>query len=354
MTATRKLVASLSASISASTLASILAITGVACIGSESCSQFQSLALPLIGCQSAEAKTATGSGTNTGAGSASAEKSKKESVKAKQERFENQSYMPGVTDKPHSFSLYLPDSGSKKQKGKNFPLVIYVHGGAWTGRPEASPAWVNSFVKDGYAVAIVYYRLAQEGPFPAQMEDLNAALRWFKDNADKYHIDANRIGLWGHSAGGHLVALMGTSANSKAFATGGDITVSRDVKAVCDFAGPANLYELGTRVYSQKQWDTTSPSCSLSLFLGGTAQTQKARALEASPDTYASAGDPPFLIVHGTNDKVVPVEQSDELVAVLKKNGVDTTYMRLEGAGHNLMTGKNIDAARKFFDKHLK
>jgi acetyl esterase/lipase len=308
-------------------------------------------------CQPAEAQADGGNSGHSGKRDAKnsenskSSKDSKDSKKSQNDKFENLSYLSGPVEKAHSYSLYLPSS---KNKSKNFPLLIYVHGGAWTGRPNASPSWVNSFVKDGYAVAIVYYRLAQEGPFPAQMEDLNSALRFFKSNADKYHIDANRIGLWGHSAGGHLVALMATSANSKSFATGGDITVPRDVKAVCDFAGPANLYDLGTKTYPQKQWDTASPGSSLSLFLGGTASTQKARALEASPDTYVSAGDPPFLIVHGTADKVVPVEQSDELVALLKKNGVDTTYMRLEGAAHNLMTSKNIEAAHKFFDKHLK
>ncbi len=273
------------------------------------------------------------------------------------EKLENLSYWPGgnADDLAHRLSLYLPKV-KEKEKEKSFPLIIYVHGGGWTSRPNAgtTPLWLPQFVKNGYAVAIVNYRLAQEGIFSSQMEDLNCALRFLKGNANKFHIDAGHIGLWGMSAGGHLVALMGTSAVSPLLNMGGDQSINRDVQAVCDMAGPTNLYELGTKVYPLKQWDTTTPGASLSLLLGGTAATQKARALEASPDTYVSAGSPPFLIIHGINDAVVPVEQSDMLVEKLQKAGVKTTYLRLPKFGHDVEKGKNLDSVLSFFDQYLK
>jgi len=271
------------------------------------------------------------------------------------QKLENISYWPGAdaSDRAHLLSLFTPKD---KEKEKSFPLIIYVHGGAWTARPNPGtiPAWVPQFVKSGYAVAVVNYRLAQEGIFSSQMEDLNCALRYLKSNADKLHVDGGHIGLWGTSAGGHLVALMGTSAVSPVLNMGGDQSVSRDVQAVCDMAGPTNLFELGTKVYPLKQWDTSTSGASLSLLLGGTAASQIARALEASPDTYVSPANPPFLIIHGINDAVVPVEQSDLLAEKLQKAGVKTTYMRLPKSGHDVEKGRNIDAALHFFDQYLK
>lgn len=301
----------------------------------------------------AEAKHNSESSKSTNSSNSAHRSKSSKSLTDDIEKLENVSYIPGqpnANDHAHQFSLYTP----KAKAEKSFPLIIYVHGGGWTGRPTTIPRWVPDFVRKGYGVAIVYYRLAQEGIFSSQIEDLNTALRYFKGNADKLHIDASHIGLWGHSAGGHLVALMGASANSPALDIGGDKSISRDVQAVCDFSGPANLYDLGTKKYPQMEWDTVSPTSSLSILLGGTAASQKARALEASPDTYVSPGDPPFLVMHGENDKVVPIEQSDDLVAALQKAGVDTTYIRLPHQGHDIEHGKNIETARKFFDKHLK
>lgn len=301
----------------------------------------------------AEAKSDQESTETTQSTKSTKETKSRKSLSDDIEKLENVSYMPGLPhadDRAHLFCLYTP----KAKAEKSFPLIIYVHGGGWTTRPNSIPRWVPNFVRKGYGVAIVYYRLAQEGIFSSQIEDLNTALRYFKGNADKLHIDANHIGLWGSSAGGHLVALMGASANSPALDIGGDKSISRDVQAVCDFAGPANLYDLGTKQYPKMEWDTVSPTSSLSLLLGGTAASQKARALEASPDTYISPGDPPFLVIHGEADKLVPIEQSDDLVAALQKAGVDTTYIRLPHEGHHIEHGKNIETARKFFDKHLK
>lgn len=265
-------------------------------------------------------------------------------------KFEKLSYWPGLNDQAHQISIYTPPASNSKS-----PLIIYVHGGSWLSRPKGAPAWVSNFVKSGFAVAVVHYRLSSEGIFPAQIEDLNTCLRWIKTNATKFNIDASRIGLWGTSAGGHLVSLMGTSANNAALDLGlGDKSISKNVQAVCDFCGPSDLVTLGSQMQPGQEWDTVSPIAPLSLLLGGQATTRSALALQASPTTYVAANNPPFLIVHGAADTIVPTSQSQELADKLKAAGVPTELYVLPGTGHDIEKGANIEIARQFFIKHLK
>lgn len=265
-------------------------------------------------------------------------------------KFEKLSYWPGLNDQAHQISIYTPPASNSKS-----PLIIYVHGGSWLSRPKSAPAWVSNFVKSGFAVAVVHYRLSSEGIFPAQIEDLNTCLRWIKTNATKFNIDASRIGLWGTSAGGHLVSLMGTSANNAALDLGlGDKSISKNVQAVCDFCGPTDLVTLGSQMQPGQEWDTVSPLAPLSLLLGGQATTRSALALQASPTTYVAANNPPFLIVHGAADTIVPTSQSQMLADKLKAAGVPTELYILPSTGHDIEKGANIEIARQFFIKHLK
>lgn len=263
-------------------------------------------------------------------------------------KIENVNYAAGLNNPSQQMNVYLPP-----MKGLRFPLIIYVHGGGWQARPSKVPSWINNFVKEGYAVACVNYRLSGEAPFPAQIEDLNTALRFLKQNAAKINVDPERIGLFGLSAGGNLAALMGTGWNAPAIDAGGDKSVSRKVTAVADWYGPSDLYALGTKTYSGNKWDLYSPTAPLSLFLGGQAATRKAQADAASPITYVSAGCPPFLIMHGTNDNIIPVEQSRDFAAALKKAGCDVSFIELPGVGHGFQDKKNLDQVRLFFNKHL-
>lgn len=269
----------------------------------------------------------------------------------KMKRMEGFSYWPGLTDQAHLMSLYKPAQGS------NFPLIAYVHGGGWTSRPSAKnqPSWISQAVKRGYAVCLLNYRLGQESPFPAQMEDLNTALRFIKANASRFDIDAGRIGLWGTSAGGHLVALMGTSARVSTLDMGAnDRSYSRDVKAVCDFCGPTDLYALATDASPGKTWDTSLPVSSLSIFLSGPATQNKARADMASPITYVSGLCPPILIVHGKADTIVPFSQSEKFAQALQSRNAPVEFVALDGQGHDIEKGVNIETALNFFDRRLK
>src|SRR5881396_2302714 len=197
-----------------------------------------------------------------------------------------------------TLNLYCPQKASSP-----LPVILWIHGGGWSkGRKEQhSPA--ISFLNDGYAVASIEYRLSGEAPFPAQIEDCKAAVRWLRANAAKYNLDADRIGVWGMSAGGHLAALLGTSGGVPELEGSGDnMQYSSRVQAVCDVAGPADLPAL-TNLGPKRMF-------AIEGLLGGPLEKDKAKAIAASPIHYVSKDDPPFLIVHGEADRVVPVEQS--------------------------------------------
>jgi acetyl esterase/lipase len=228
-----------------------------------------------------------------------------------------------------------------------FPLVLWVHGGGWEGGSKAGgPAM--GLLREGYAVASTNYRLSQHAPFPAQIEDVKAAVRFLRANAKKYRLDPDRFGAAGGSAGGHLVALLGTAGDvSDLEGSGGHKDVSSRVACVLDFFGPSDLEKLA----AVKPGD--SP---ITRLLGGPVKEKKELADKANPIRYASKDDPPFLIVHGDKDEVVPLSQSELLHNALKKAGVDSTLITVRGGGHG--AGIFVPELTKdyvaFFDRHLK
>ena len=211
-----------------------------------------------------------------------------------------------------TLDLYCPEKFSGA-----LPVIIYIHGGGWRrGRKEKCPA--VALVQDGFAVASIDYRLSGTAPFPAQIEDCKAAVRWLRANASTYHLDPDRVGVWGHSAGGHLAALLGTSGGVPELeGTGDNMQYSSQVQAVCDSAGPADLLAM-TNLGPKRTF-------AIEGLLGGPLEKDKAKAIAASPIHYVSKDDPPFLIVHGEGDRVVPVEQSQRLYEELRKAGVNAT-----------------------------
>jgi acetyl esterase/lipase len=240
--------------------------------------------------------------------------------------------------------LYLPD----KITGP-LPVVVWIHGGGWRGGSKEG-CRAMPFAVEGYAVASINYRLSQHATFPAQIEDCKAAIRWLRAHAKEYDLDPKHIGVWGASAGGHLVALLGTSGGVKELEGNlGNPDQSSRVQAVCDWFGPADF----TRI-AGKSADADS---AIGRLLGGPIQDNKEKAKLASPVTFISKENPPFLIMHGDMDKTVPLSQSEALAEALKKAGVDATLVVLKGAGHggNQFTSPQTrQSIREFFDKHLK
>jgi len=204
------------------------------------------------------------------------------------------------------------------------PGLIFVHGGSWKGGSRKHYTYYcEHFASEGYVAATIDYRLSGEAPFPAAIQDVKCAIRWMRANAAKLHVDPDRIGLAGGSAGGHLVLLAAYSHTDdpELEGNGGYPGVSSKVQAVVDLYGPVEL-RAGRRgsVYT---------------FMGNKS-TEEAPELyaKASPITHLTKDAPPTLILHGTVDELVPIGQSDKLAAKLTELGVPYAYDRLPGWHH--------------------
>ncbi len=265
-------------------------------------------------------------------------------------------YVPGG-DGSQRLDLFLPEQAAAQP----LPLVVWIHGGGWRGGSKAGcPAL--GMVGKGYAVASVEYRFSNKALFPAQIQDCQAALRWLRANSGKYNLDPEHIGVWGASAGGHLVALVGTSGGKKVFApVGGNEEQSDRVQAVCDFFGPTDFNTVMQQAADDKnvknifKFNTPGdPYCGL---IGVDLGSDKQKGEAVSPVHYVSKDNPPILILHGTWDALVPFAQSEEFAAALKEKGADVLLQKLPGSGHGGPAfNKPASAAliQAFFDQHLK
>ena len=241
--------------------------------------------------------------------------------------------------------LYLP---ATVDKGQRRPGVVIIHGGGWTGGSKRAAREQNigtTFAKNGYVcISIDYVLAAKDKPtWPRNLHDCKTAVRWLRANADKYHIDPDRIGVIGGSAGGHLALMVGlpdTDAGLEPKEPYGKY--SSKVSAVVDLYGPTDLVTRGK--------DT-------SMLPGAFADKPDLYKL-ASPVSHVRKGNPPVLILHGTKDTTVPLEQSKILADALSKAGVEHELIVVEGAPHSFhLEPKEKDlrpAVLGFFNKHLK
>jgi acetyl esterase/lipase len=274
------------------------------------------------------------------AGAAAAQGAKlPEGVKA----LPDQEYVPGGHER-QKLDLYLPE----KADGP-LPVVVWVHGGSWRrGSKARCPALF--LCEKGFAVASINYRLSQHAAFPAQLHDCKAAVRWLRANAKKYNLDSERIGVWGASAGGHLVALLGTTGNMKELEGKlGNLEQSSKVQCVLDWFGPADFRDLP----KERRDD---PKSVVAALLGGPPGREKEKAALASPLAHVHKGCPPFLIMHGDEDRSVALSQSKKLAEALEKAGVPVTLVVLEGAGHGGPAFRSEETRRRveeFFTRHL-
>jgi len=245
--------------------------------------------------------------------------------------------------KPLLLDLYLPE----KPSAAALPVVVWVHGGGWNkGSKDNCPAaWLAG---DGFAVASINYRLSTEGPWPAQIDDCHAAVRWLREHAGEYKIDGGHVGAWGGSAGGHLVAIMGTRNPSDA---------AEAVQAVCDWYGPADLLTMPNNVPSEKRSPDALAKSNGAILLGAAVKDVPDKAKDASAIYHVSADDPPFLIMHGDEDPQVPIEQSRRFYQTLKSAGVPVTLEVVKGGGHGgpaFQTEQVKGTVKAFFEKTLR
>lgn len=249
--------------------------------------------------------------------------------------------------------VYTPNSDADDDGP--LPLIVWIHGGAWrAGNKRHCPAL--PYTTKGYVAASVSYRLSQEAIFPAQIEDCKAAIRWLRANAEKYRIDPDRIGVWGSSAGGHLVAMLGTSGDVKELETQhGNLDQSSRVQAVCDFFGPTDFLRMDADSLPGGPIVHDDPKSPESQLIGAPIQDNPDKVAKANPITYVTRDDPPFLIVHGNKDPLVPWQQSKYLYdAMLKVGHKDVKFEVIDGAKHGFRGSERVaKLVESFFAKEL-
>src|SRR5262245_38192891 len=248
----------------------------------------------------------------------------------------------GVEER-HKLDLYLPKADGP------LPLIIWIHGGGWEGGSKDSGGPALQFLERGYAAASINYRLSSQAVFPAQIFDCKGAVRFLRANAKKYGLDTDRFAAMGGSAGGHLAALLGTSGDVADLE--GRVGKHRDgsnkVQAVCDIFGPTDLARLSPPGLNGNP---------VSRLLGGDTGAKRSLAAQADPITHIGKGCEPFFILHGDQDRTVPVSQSQLLHDALKKANVESTLTIVPGAGHDgkVHTPETSKQLQAFFDKYLR
>jgi acetyl esterase/lipase len=245
-------------------------------------------------------------------------------------------YAENPSSDRQKLDIYIP-------KGNELmPCLVWIHGGAWlAGSKDGLAQEIDTLLHHGYVVASIGYRLSSEAIFPSQIYDCKAAIRFLKANALKYKIDTARIAVAGSSAGGHLAALLGTSANVESLEDDdlGHNNVSSKVHAVIDYYGPTDFLIMDDlpETPPEKCEDPMihlTPNSPESLLLGCNIEDCPEKVERANPITYITKDDPPFLIFHGTFDCTVTPKSSVILEKALRKNKIQVDLHLLPGAGH--------------------
>ncbi|MFM8321486.1 MAG: alpha/beta hydrolase fold domain-containing protein [Chloroflexota bacterium] len=259
--------------------------------------------------------------------------------------------------------IYLPEGDGP------FPVVINLHAGGFKfGDKQGIPATVGKeLLNNGYAVVGVGYRLSDEAAFPAAVQDVRAAVRFLRANADQYRIDPDRMAVFGQSAGGNLAAMLGTAAESQDFdeAGLGNAGVSNAVQAVVDWFGPTDFGQMDAQAAAQgcsASDQTHSVSGSFeSAYLGAVVADSPELVARANPITYIDGSEPPFLIQKGQQDCTVAVDNTKMLADALSAKGLPVQFDLLPGVGHGdtgstpvFESPENIQKIIAFLNAHLK
>ncbi|MBV1688757.1 alpha/beta hydrolase fold domain-containing protein [Novosphingobium sp. G106] len=240
-----------------------------------------------------------------------------------------------TNDPRQRVDVYLP---KRATVAGPLPVIAYVHGGGWSvGSKIMARPQVMELVNSGrYAAVSIGYRLDWQDKWPAQIYDVKAAIRWIRANAKSYGFDGKRICAMGDSAGGHLVAQLGVT-NGEAPSEGNlgkNLRQTSRVQCVIDMFGPVDLPNMALKSIVES-------------LLGGTMSAKADVARDASPISHIDAKDPPFLIIHGTKDPLVPYQQSVAFEAALSKAGVPVLFQTVEGGGHGQFGAASPEVARR-------
>ncbi len=258
------------------------------------------------------------------------------------------------TDHPRQkLDLYLP---KQRRTEKALPVIVFIHGGGWRGGDKgAGLNHLARYVQSGdYAGVSVSYRLTNEAQWPAQIHDCKAAIRWIKGQAATLGLDANRIAVWGTSAGGHLVSHLGTSGDVKELEGSLGLHLDQNSRVTCvvNYFGPENFLSMVRQPSTVDRSGTQNyPEA---LLLGGPVPEREQAAREASPVTHVSAGDAAFFTAHGTKDPLVPYAQAEEIHATLQKAGVPSLLQEMTHAGHGFRSAELDKRVAQFLAMHLR
>ena len=244
---------------------------------------------------------------------------------------------PGSSQK---LDLFVPPGSGP------YPVIVHIHGGGWhSGDKKGGASMAKGFLPKGIATASIDYRWVQDAPFPAQIEDCNAALTWLRTNAAKYHLDPNRMIVAGHSAGGHLCALITTTGDGTTFKNAQKVQGAVCMSGVFDMDRERGNWPKNSVLYNPR--DPLWPFFPNRAYDGAFARY-------ASPQSYIHSGIPPTLVIHGDNDTLVPIEQAKTFADGLKKAGIDSTFLATAGRGHgNVMDEPAKAEMIAFLVKHL-
>ncbi|MGY1704767.1 alpha/beta hydrolase fold domain-containing protein [Geodermatophilus sp. SYSU D00697] len=225
--------------------------------------------------------------------------------------------------------LYLPGT-------RPAPLTVWLHGGGWLrgSRADRAAERLLPMARSGVAVAAVQYRLSDSATFPAPLDDVRAAVRWLRAHAGEHGLDATRIGAWGASAGGHLAALLALTSDERDAELG-----DSSVQAAATWFAPSDLLRMASDVPEGPRppfltGPPPQPPYEARLLGADSAASRPDEARAASPIAHVHAGAPPFLLVHGDGDGLIPSEHSRRLFDALRAQGVPAQLWLLHGANH--------------------
>lgn len=212
--------------------------------------------------------------------------------------------------------------------GKTYPCILWICGGAWLMMDKsAHNLYLSRLASSGFVVASVEYRTSNQGPYPMPLQDVKAAIRYLKAHADRFRINKEQIGVMGESAGGYLTC-MAALDNDPALDVGEYLEESSKVQAACPWYPPTDLSTFPCESAEK------CASSAESLLLGFNSMLNKEKAYQSSPVSKVTKDAPPFLIIHGNCDQVVPYVQSETLYGLLEKKDCDVTLLTLDGADH--------------------
>jgi acetyl esterase/lipase len=257
-------------------------------------------------------------------------------------------YATSATGEPLKLDLYLPEATGA-------PLLVWIHGGAWE-RFDKSSMPLGALVDRGFAIASLDFSPASKAPFPGQVHEIKAGIRFLRAEAKRYGYDAGRIAIGGASSGAHLAAVVGTSNGHRELeGTIGDHRgQSSDVHAIVSYFAATNL----TTILDQSTpFGLNVREPALVRLLGAPPKDAEALARLASPVFQVDAGDPPLLLLHGDQDPQMPINQSHELEGAYERLGLEVDFIVVHGAAHGgdaFYAKENLDRVERFLGAALR